>query len=86
VQFSPDGHRLAGFAQGPQAVKLWDVQSLQEVFNLSRGNSEMGGAKFSPDGTVVGWQSSDDKLYLWRAPLLSEIDAAEERQLAKPRP
>jgi WD40 repeat protein len=86
VQFSPDGRRLAGFARRAEAVHLWDVQSLQEVFNLSRGkDSELERAQFSPDGTVLGGRSFDGKLYLWRAPALSEIDAAEAQPNAKPR-
>src|SRR5262249_43444350 len=59
LAFSPDGKRLAsgdGVAPGqgggrlPGLVKIWDVQTGQELFTLKGHTNSVRGMAFSPDG------------------------------------
>ena len=85
VGFSPDGRRLLSAAGAPEAVKLWDISTQQELLTLSGTGSFLLGAKWTADGNVIlagpPWQ-------VWRAPSWEEIAAAEgadERKEAKNR-
>ena len=55
IVFSPDGKRLASSARWTNAVKVWDAQTGQELFNLKAGG-EINSLAFSPDGH---WLASD---------------------------
>ena len=80
VVFSPDGQRLAtGGGNSFDAVKLWDVASWQDLFTLEGEGSLFEASAFSPDGNVIGAQSGDGHLNLWRAPSWDEINAAEAK-------
>src|SRR5205807_9888664 len=83
VVFSPDGRRLAGGGQGSEAVKLWDVNSLEEVLNLGASGSLFFGTQFSPDGHVPAAMTEQNELHLWRAPTMAQIDAAEAKEAAR---
>jgi WD40 repeat protein len=80
VAFSADGTRLALGSDGREAVKLWDVASLEDVATLGARGSVFLSTKFSPDGNVLGSLNDSGILYLWRAPSWDEINAAEEKE------
>ena len=74
VAFSPDGKRLASGDGGelqapmiPGVVKIWDVQTGQELFTLKGHTSYVPGMVFSPDGkrlaSVSSGQSSELKVW-----------------------
>ena len=80
VAFSPDGRRLISASGGREAVKLWDVSTLQELLTLSGTGSTLEAARWSADGDVIlagaPWQA-------WRAPSWDEIAAAEAKEKAE---
>jgi WD40 repeat protein/serine/threonine protein kinase len=77
VAFSPDGRRLISASGGREAIKLWDVSTLQELLTLSGTGSTLEAARWSADGDVIllgaSWQA-------WRAPSWEEIAAAEAKE------
>src|SRR5262249_19026208 len=48
VAISPDGERVAAGSNGQEAIKMWDVQSHEEVATLQGNGSVFAYAKFSP--------------------------------------
>jgi len=82
VAFSPEG-RLAAGGGGSEAVKLYDVDSRQEVLTLPATGFLFERTKWSPDGSVLSARNGRGELHLWRAPSWAEIDAAEARQAAR---
>jgi hypothetical protein len=64
-------------------VKLWDMDSWQELLTLEGAGSLFGLTAFSPDGNVIGTRSTDGILNLWRAPSWAEINAAEAKDKAE---
>jgi len=77
VAFSPDSHRLVTGSAGKEAIKLWDVESHEELLTLEGQGSMFGPSAFSPDGSVLGSMSGNGVLHLWRAPSWSRIEGAE---------
>jgi serine/threonine protein kinase/WD40 repeat protein len=73
VAYSADGQRLAIGSDGNEAIKLWDVASLQELMTLEGEGSHFMDTAFSPDGEVIASNNSRGLLHLWRAPSLREI-------------
>jgi WD40 repeat protein/serine/threonine protein kinase len=73
VAFSPDGQRLAIGSNGREAIKLWDVDSLQELLTLPGQGSLFNATTFSPDGNVLASSNSQGLLHLWRAPSFADI-------------
>jgi WD40 repeat protein len=78
LSVSPDGRRLAaGGVDG--TVTLWDLTGSepQEVGRLRGGRAD--DLAFLTDGNTLAWITSGpggfEKLFLWRAPPLAEIDA-----------
>jgi serine/threonine protein kinase/WD40 repeat protein len=76
VAFSPDGQRFAVGSTGVEGVKLWDTQTRQELLTLS-GEGALETLWFSPDGRYLMAINHDQKVHLWSAPTLAEIDATE---------
>jgi WD40 repeat protein len=76
VAFSPDGRRLISAAGGRDAIKLWDVDTRQELLTLGGTGGVLHSALWTADGNVFlagsPWQA-------WRAPSWEEIHAAEAR-------
>ena len=79
VAFSPDSKRLAVSSDGSEAVKLWDVESHQELLTLEGEGSLFGSSAFSPDGNVLAAMNAQGALHLWRALSWAEIEAAEKK-------
>jgi WD40 repeat protein/tRNA A-37 threonylcarbamoyl transferase component Bud32 len=77
LAFSPDGRRLVSSSGGREAVKLWDVETRQELLTFSGAGSALGSARWTVDGDVIlvgtPWQA-------WRAPSWQEIAAAEAKE------
>jgi WD40 repeat protein len=64
VAFSPDGRLLASGSDNG-TVKLWDVETGQEVRTL-RGHTEwVNSVAFSPDGRLLASGSADQTIKLW---------------------
>jgi hypothetical protein len=76
LAFSPDGRRLFSTNNGREAVKLWDVDTGQELLTLAGADAHLENARWSADGDVIlagpPWQA-------WSAPSWEEIAAAEAR-------
>jgi WD40 repeat protein len=79
VAFSANGRRLAIGSNGREAVKLWDLDSRQELLTLAGHGYIFGDIQFSPDGNTIAARSGQGSLHLWRAPFWAEIAAAEKR-------
>jgi WD40 repeat protein len=79
VAFSPDGTRLAASSTGTETIKLWDVESHQEVLTLESQESLFMFSEFSPDGNILGSLSMEGFLHLWRAPSWAKIEAQEKK-------
>jgi WD40 repeat protein len=78
VVFSPDGRRIVAGGNGREAIKIWDVDSLEDLATLEGKGSLFSSARFSPDGNMIaacGWSGI---LHVWRAPSLREISAKEQ--------
>lgn len=84
VAFSPDGKTLAtGSSDG--TVKFWNTATWQELMTLPDYGKKVSRLMFSPDGSTlaVGSALGDNEpgpVQLWRAPSLTDIDAAEQRK------
>jgi WD40 repeat protein len=83
VTFSPDSRRIAIGSNGTEAVKLWDVESRQELLALKGQGSVFNSSAFSPDGNVLGAKNWHDLLHLWRVPSWAEIETVEKEGKAK---
>jgi len=64
VAFSPDGRTLAA-ARDDKTVKLWDVQSRQELVTLEGHSDFVSSVAFSPDGRTLASASADKTVKLW---------------------
>ena len=71
VAFTPDGTLLAS-GSNDETVKLWDVESGQEVNTLHLTGFAALSVAFSPDGTLLASGSSDNTVNLW------EVESGQE--------
>jgi WD40 repeat protein len=71
VFYSPDGSRLASVGRGtvqkglPGEVKVWDVNTGQEVHTLKGHSSIVNWACYSPDGTRLASAAADGMVKVW---------------------
>ena len=79
LAFSPDGQRLISTSNGREAVKLWDVGTMQELLTL-RGVGMCYVGRWTADGDALlagpQWQA-------WRAPSWEQIAGAEAKEKAE---
>ncbi len=80
VAFSPDAARLAIGGDGQEAVKVWDLESLQELVTLSGQGSLFGALAFAPDHNILAASNGQGILHLWRAPSFEEIERIESQR------
>jgi len=85
VSFSQDGTRLMAGGDGDEAIKIWDINSRQELLTLGASTDVFRTPKFSPDGNILGSEQQDGVLHLWRAPSWAEIAAAEAKEKTETR-
>jgi WD40 repeat protein len=85
VAFSPDNRRLANTSGGEEMVKLWDVETRQELLGLAGRGSEIYAVEFSDDGNtlLVGRNPNHSRhisglCQFWTAPSWAEIESAEK--------
>ena len=75
MAFSSDARSLISTSGGREVVKLWDLQTRQEMLTFGGSGSLLQAGKWSADGDVIlagrPWQA-------WRAPSWAEIEAAEK--------
>ncbi|ARI81869.1 WD40 repeat domain-containing protein [Microcystis aeruginosa] len=72
VSFSRDGKTLAtGSDDG--TIKLWDVETGQEIRTLSGHNGKVNSVSFSPDGKTLATGSEDKTIKLWNVETGEEI-------------
>jgi WD40 repeat protein len=83
LKFSADGRRLITSSGGREAVKLWDVDTRQELLTLSGIGSTLDLAQWAAGGDAIiagpPWQ-------VWRAPSWEDIAAAEASEKVQPQP
>jgi WD40 repeat protein len=79
IAFSPDSRRLAAGSDDREAVKLWDLQSFQELVTLRGESTAFSQTRFSPDGNFLGTMNYKGVLHVWRAPSWAAIEAAERQ-------
>src|SRR5262249_34985059 len=77
VAFSPDGKRIAGGSNGREAVKLWDIETHQEVMTLQGEGSVFQSISFSPNGNSLMAQNADGICHICSARWWREIAEAE---------
>jgi WD40 repeat protein/serine/threonine protein kinase len=77
IAFSGDGKRIATGSLGDEAIKLWDLKTLQEVLNLPSPGDITWALAFSPDGRHLVSYGSRHGTRCWSAPSLEEIENTE---------
>ena len=80
--FSPDGTRLITTHGSGGQIRLWDLESGQELLTLPVEGVNYD-TVFSPDGRVLAAFDVTGHLYLWSAPSWDEIAAAEAKETAE---
>jgi WD40 repeat protein len=85
VVFSPDGQRVAtGSSDLGDGVKLWDVDTWQELLTLEGAGSQFFLTAFSSDSNAMGSLNKDGFLHIWQAPSWGEIEAKEKAKIQPP--
>jgi len=72
VNFSPDGKTLVS-GSADNTIKLWDVETGQEIRTLKGHYSVVNSVNFSPDGKTLVSGSDDNTIKLWNVETGQEI-------------
>ena len=64
-------------------MKLWNIETQQEMLTLTRFSGEAGEVLFSSDGSCLAASSPDGYVHLWRAPSFEKIATIEAREKAE---
>jgi WD40 repeat protein len=92
VAFSPDGKRLAsaGGKLGmfkrlivPGEVKIWDIETGQEICTLRGHKGTVYGVSYSPDGRHLATSSDDGTVIIWDGTPLAETPTHDDRPADK---
>ena len=83
--FSPDGKTLVSGAGGFEAIKLWHIETGQELLTLPGKGSLLSEVQFMENGNTIlaGRFGQRGVWQMWRAPSWEEIAAAEAQETAK---
>ena len=74
VAFSPDGKLLASGSSYPDNdIKLWNVETKQEIATFTGHSDSIYSVAFSPDGTTLASGSRDNTIKLWNVETKQEI-------------
>jgi WD40 repeat protein len=86
--FSADGRSFASGCGGLQAVKLWHVETGQELLTLRGTGSILGDVQFMDRGNALmaGSPGQNGTWQVWRAPSWAEINAAEAKDKMQAQP
>ncbi|HUR57609.1 MAG TPA: protein kinase [Opitutaceae bacterium] len=84
LAFSPDAKRLVTTCGAGEAVKLWDLETRQELLTLSGFASLITVATFSDDGNtlLIASPAQPGSCQYWTAPSWAEIERAEKSEAA----
>jgi len=82
ITFSPDGKTLASSSGALEAIKLWHVETGQELLTLPGKGSLLSMVQFVAGGNALlaGSQGQKDTWQIWRAPSWEEIAATEAKE------
>jgi WD40 repeat protein len=85
VRFSSDGKSLVSASGGREAVKLWLVETGQELLTLKGKGSLLNQVEFVDGGNalLVGTFGQQGTWQIWRAPSFEEIAAIEATEMAE---
>ncbi len=85
VNFSPDGERLISSSDGQEAVKIWPLETEQELLTLRGTGSALTYVGFVDNGNaiLVGSPREKGTWQTWRAPTWEEIAATEAKEKAE---
>ena len=85
VAFSPDSRTLASGAGGREAIKLWQVETGQELLTLPGRGNLLEDIAFAEGGNtlLLGRFRTPGSWQMWRAPSWEEIAAAEANEKAE---
>jgi WD40 repeat protein len=80
VRFSPDGKSLVSTSGAREAVKIWHVETGQELLTLSGKGSLLSHVEFVDNGNALlaGGAGQTGTWQIWRAPSWAQIEAAEK--------
>ncbi|MEH1926195.1 WD40 repeat domain-containing protein [Nostoc sp.] len=65
MAFSPDGQHIAS-GSADHTVKLWDINTRQNLYTLDNHSDWVHSVTFSPDGKTLVSGSRDRTIKLWR--------------------
>ncbi len=72
VAFSPDGRLLCSGSED-RTIKLWKVETWQEIRTLKGHDGPVTGVAFSPDGKRIASGSADKTVRIWDVPTGQEV-------------
>ena len=79
VSFSPDGTILASGAYD-RIVRLWDVETRQEIATLEGHEGGVYSVSFSLDGTILASSANDGTIRLWDVETREQIASLDEHE------